>query len=167
MTRALAGLAVALVLAAGCGDAGPHVDTARAERDILAYLRATFPAATFTRVDCPAEVDAVAGGTFTCRAPVGDDTLDVKVTQDDEQGTHITYVPAAAVVVLDQAEVQIGGVVAPQFTGQVTVDCGADTVRVFPPGTTFECKASDPLGDSKTVRATVKDIDGALDITVV
>jgi len=160
-------LAIGIALLAACGATPTPVDTATAEREILDYLRSTYPAITFDEVVCPRDVEAEKDATFVCTAPVGTDTLEIEVTQEDDKGTSITYVPLAAIIQMDQAEIQVGGVVAAQFTGEVAVDCGSTPVRVFRPGTTFECRASDPVGDSKTVRATVKDIDGTLEIVVV
>jgi hypothetical protein len=160
-------LAGVLVVVAACGSGPTRLDMALADRQILAYLQSTFPKAKITKVTCPVEVDAKKGRTFTCATPVGTDTLHVKVTVEDDKGTSITYVPVEAVLDMDQVAIDVAGIVVTSFTGSVSVDCGTDKIRAFKPGTTFQCHGSDPLGTTKVIEATVKDISGALDVKVV
>ena len=161
-------VAAAALLAVACSDSSPRlVDTDAAEREILAYLIDTYPGVTFESISCPDEVEADAGATFTCTANLPDDELHVEVTQKDDEGGSISYVATEAVVLVADAKAQVEGVVRPEFTGGVTVDCGLDAILVVPPGTTFECSATGPLDPLRIIRVTVVDIAGNLEITLV
>jgi hypothetical protein len=89
---AIAGCALALVfVAVGCSGSDDRpkvrkVDLAPVEADIKAGIEKARPV-TVAAVDCPDDVIAEKGGTFTCtvRATTGQ-TAEVLVTQEDDRG---------------------------------------------------------------------------------
>lgn len=89
MRRVIALLAVALLtLGARCeASVGGGLDTGQIETEIQSGIEEQNPGVTVSSVDCPDDVQAEAGNTFTCTANVeGQGPAEVTVTQTDDQG---------------------------------------------------------------------------------
>jgi hypothetical protein len=91
-TGAVVGAAVTAVLVLGGLVVGAlllfgtkTLDTAEAERQI-AQLTENQAGVAPTDVSCPADIEAVAGGTFTCSASLEDQPISFTVTQTDDEG---------------------------------------------------------------------------------
>ena len=112
---------------------------------------------TPTDVTCPDDIEARAGGTFTCTAMVDSRPMTYSVHQDNDEGDlTITY---DRLVRLDTVEEGLASEVSSDIEIDVTVDCGPDgrTVIVNAPGQPIDCRAtnaSDPT-DSASMTATV------------
>jgi hypothetical protein len=112
---------------------------------------------TPTDVTCPDDIEARAGGTFTCTAIVDSRPMTYAVHQDNDQGDlTITY---DRLVRLDTVEAGLAAEVSSDIAIDVTVDCGpaGRTVIANAPGQPIDCtatNASDPT-DSASMTATV------------
>jgi Domain of unknown function (DUF4333) len=164
-TRAAVAVALALSGAASiaaCSDSATPaaLDMPQAEQSIAAYVQKTYPDFSPGHLDCPASVAVAAGGQFDCTVPFGDDTLDIRVTIENADGSEISYKPQEAVLDMTRVRDGVHSEVAGQFTGDVTVDCGFVLVRVVAPGSGFDCTATDALGTARTVHVTISDVNG-------
>ena len=81
-TATLVALALAVSLAA-CGD--KTLDTADAEDEISDKLQEQGRPKP-DKVECPDDMTAKKGKTYTCKLTAGDDELDVKLTMLDDDG---------------------------------------------------------------------------------
>lgn len=79
----LLALAVLVIAAAACTKT---LDTDGLEGELRSQAEERFNI-TLTSVDCPADIEVEAGGTFTCDAKQGSGaTFTLQVTQSDDQG---------------------------------------------------------------------------------
>jgi hypothetical protein len=83
-------LLAALVLATGArceASVGGGLDVGQIESEIQTGIEEQNPGVTVSSVDCPDEVEAEEGNTFTCTANIeGQGPAEVTVTQTDDQG---------------------------------------------------------------------------------
>jgi hypothetical protein len=162
-------MAAALVLslvACGDDDSAPTLDIGAAESEIERYVETTYPSFDTGTVDCPPSVPVGADVKFECLADVGGKSVRIQVTQRDDTGSHITFVPLDAVVDVVQLVADLPSLVVDKFTGQVTVGCGFETVLVMEPGATIPCAGTDVLGVSKPITVTIKDLAGSYSVAV-
>jgi hypothetical protein len=112
---------------------------------------------TPTDVTCPEDIEARAGGTFTCTATVDSRPLTYTVHQNDDEGDlTITY---DRLVRLDTVERSLAATVSSDIGVDVVVDCApaGRAVVANAPGQPIDCtatNASDPT-DSAAMTATV------------
>jgi hypothetical protein len=164
-----AAIAVALGLSfAACGDddSPPAFDVGAAEREIEQYVKTTYPSFATGEVSCPESVSVGVDVKFDCLADVGGKTVRIEVTQRDERGSHITFVPLEAVVDVVQLVADLPALVVDKFTGDVTIGCGFETMLVVEPGATVQCSGTDVLGVSKPITLTIKDVAGSYSVAV-
>jgi hypothetical protein len=164
-TRAAAVVALALLGAAStaaCSGSGKpaSLDMPQAEQSIAAYVQKTYANLSPGQLECPPSVAVAQGGQFDCTVPFGDDTLHIRVTIENADGSEISYKPQEAVLDMTRVRDGVHSEVAGQFTGDVTVGCGFVLVRVVAPGSGFDCTATDALGTARTVHVTINDVDG-------
>jgi hypothetical protein len=112
---------------------------------------------TPTDVTCPEDIEAQAGGTFTCTATVDSRPMTYSVHQDNDEGDlTITY---DRLVRLDTVEQSLAATMSSDIGVDVIVDCApaGRTVVVNAPGQPIDCtatNATDPT-DSAAMTATV------------
>jgi hypothetical protein len=159
-------LAVSLVACGDDDDAPAVFDIQAAEREIERYVETTYPSFDTGQVDCPPSVPVGIDVKFDCLADVGGKPVRIEVTQRDERGSHITFVPLDAVVDVVQLVADLPSLVVDKFTGEVTVACGFETVVVVAPGGTIPCSGTDVLGVSKPITVTIKDLAGSYSVNV-
>jgi len=163
MKRGVAAALMVWLVAACAGD--PKLDMAAATSVLNGYVDSNYASIEHGDATCPTDVPMKLGTEFECVVPFGDATLHIRVTQTDDDGA-VTYEPVEAVFVADDLEVDLARQVVDQLVGTVTVDCGSEAVFVVAPGDTFECTASNPIGDRRTITGTVADINGRYTIAV-
>lgn len=109
-------------------------------------------------VTCPDSMEVQAGLTTNCMATSAHgQTLDVNVTQDDDQGNVTWEVPSTG---LDEAKVEssIAAEIAAQAGGEWTVTCPDDIP--IEQGLTANCEATSADGQSVMVNVTQTDDQG-------
>jgi hypothetical protein len=160
MRSALA--AAAVVVLAGCGrhEAARTLDATAVQHEVRAYAVDTYPGRTVGAVKCPPHEAIAANRRFVCRATVASEPVRIQVTEIDDVGDHVTFIPLDAIVDVPAATAAIAGQVAPAFTGTVTIDCGPAPIVVVQPGHTFPCTGTDPLGHTHPITAAVQDLAG-------
>jgi hypothetical protein len=159
----LGGLVVGALLLFG----SKTLDTAEAERQI-AQLTEDQAGVAPTDVSCPADIEAVAGGTFTCSASLEDQPISFTVTQTDDEGnveisSENTFVDIATVeAALAQ---QVGEAAGVEVVS--TCDAAGRSVLVDGVGTPIPCTVAnaEDASDSIEVTATV-DESGAVSYEV-
>lgn len=152
-----------LLLAAGCGRP-PELDMDRVASKVRSSLASTYELSV-TAPRCPDQVEVEKGRAFTCRVRIADIPLTVEVTQRDTDG-NLRIQPTAAVLDMEAVRSELTVAITAQLeAGKVDVDCGADEVKVVPPGGTFECSASDGVVE-RGVTARVRDRSGSLTYSI-
>jgi hypothetical protein len=163
-TGAIIGAVVSAVLVLGGLVVGAFLlfgskvlDTAEAERQI-AQLTEEQAGVAPTDVSCPADIEAEAGGTFSCSASLEDQPISFTITQTDDDG-NIEIVSDNSFVDVATVEAsltqQLGEVAGVEVVS--TCDTGGHSVLVDGIGTPISCivaNAVDP-SDSVEVTATV------------
>ena len=149
----LGGLAVGALLLFG----SKILDTAEAERQI-AQLTEEQAGVAPTDVSCPADIEAEAGGTFTCSASLEDQPISFTITQTDDDGnieivSDNSFVDVATVEVsLTQQLSEVAGVEVVS-----TCDTEGHSVLVDGIGMSISCTVAnaEDASDSVEVTATV------------
>lgn len=104
-------------------------------------------------VDCPRQAqDPKAGDALICTADLEGQTVRVRATVSDEN-YNVTFDTLDAVYDLSAAGGRLSKGISEEYGFDVTVTCG-DGLRVVEIGRSFECTATDPIGDTRTVRVT-------------
>ena len=160
----LGGLVVGALLLFG----SKVLDTAEAERQI-AQLTEEQAGVAPTDVSCPADIEAEAGGTFTCSASLEDQPISFTITQTDADGnieivSDNSFVDVATVEAsLTQQLSEVAGVEVVS-----TCDTGGHSVLVDGIGTPISCTVAnaEDASDSVEVTATV-DENGTVSYEVV
>ena len=169
-TGAIIGAVVAAVLVLGGLVVGAllifgtkTLDTAEAERQI-AQLTENQAGVAPTDVSCPADIEAVAGGTFTCSASLEDQPISFTVTQTDDDGNiQITSDNSFVDIATVEASLteQLGEAAGVEVVS--TCDAGGHSVLVDGIGTPISCTVTnaEDASDFVEVTATV-DESGAV-----
>ena len=149
----LGGLAVAAVLLFG----NSTLDTTAVEDEIVAVTERESGVAP-TEVECPGDVTAEAGATFTCTAVLDGQPLSYTISQTDDEG-NVRIESDTIFVVVSDVEGIVNEQVGAEAGVEVTTECDADgrSVVVDPAGTTVPCtvtNAGDPT-DTLDVIATL------------
>jgi hypothetical protein len=153
--------AVALLLAAsalsGCqlslGSGGLDYD--KLEGAITTELNNNYAAISrhVAGVDCPHQAqDPKAGDALICNADLEGQTVRVRATVSDEN-YNVKFDTLDAVYDLSAAGGRLSQGISEEYGFDVAVTCG-DSLRVVEIGRSFECTATDPTGDTRTVRVT-------------
>lgn len=109
-------------------------------------------------VTCPDSMDVQAGLTTNCMATSADgQTLDINVTQDDDQGNVTWEVPQTGLD-MAKAEASIAAEISAQAGGEWTVTCPDDVP--IEKGLTANCEATSADGQSVMVNITQTDDQG-------
>lgn len=104
-------------------------------------------------VDCPRQATAPkAGDALICNADLEGQTVRVRATVSDEN-YNVHFDTLDAVYDLPAAGGRLSQSLSAEYGFDVTVTCG-DGLRVVEIGQSFECAATDPTGDTRTVRVT-------------
>ncbi len=136
----------------------------RADREIAASLRRTYDL-TVDRVRCPDKVEVEVGATFACSARIGGQQLAVTVTQRTEAGD-LRVTPDSAVLVMADVRADLKDTISRQLGKEnLRAGCGSATLKIVPPGGSFECKVSDGAGE-RIVTVLVRDSLGNLTYTL-
>lgn len=128
-TLAVGALAVGSLLLLG----EPTLDTAVVEQRIVAETDLQAGAAA-TDVDCPTDVAAQTGSTFTCTAQLDGQPVTYTVRQEDAEG-NVHFELDDEIVLLDQVEQMLTDQLATDHGLTVTSSCGSDGRRVLVDGT--------------------------------
>ncbi|MCZ2860706.1 DUF4333 domain-containing protein [Blastococcus sp. VKM Ac-2987] len=157
---AVAGLAGGALLLLG----DPTLDTAGVA-DRIAAETAQQAGVAATDVDCPTDVTAEAGGTFTCSAQLDGQPVTFTVRQEDGDG-NVRFDLDDEIVMLDLVEQILAEQVGADYGVPVTASCDAGGRRVLVDGsqTPLPCTVTnvDDVSDSLAVTATVLS-DGSVD----
>ena len=104
-------------------------------------------------VDCPRQAkDPKAGDALICNADLDGHTVRVRATVSDAD-YNVKFDTLDAVYDLSAAGGRLSRGVSEEYGFDVTVTCG-DGLRVVEIGRSFECTATDPTGDTRTVKVT-------------
>jgi uncharacterized protein DUF4333 len=118
-----------------------------------------------TDVECPDDVPAAAGDTFTCSAQLDGQPVTYTVRQDDDEG-NVRFELDDEIVLMDQVERLLAEQVTADYEVAVTAACDADGRRVLVDGTQtpLPCTVTnvDDPADSIAVVASVQP-DGSVD----
>jgi hypothetical protein len=133
------------------------IDTAEAERQIAALTEEQVGVAA-ADVQCPEDVEAVAGNSFACTATLEDQPVSFTVEQSDDEG-NVQVTGDNQFVVLADVEAALAQLLGEQAQVEASASCAADgrTVLVDAAGTPIDCtvtNSTDPT-DSVDVVATV------------
>lgn len=148
-----AALALAALTLAGCSSS---IDVADLETKVQDGL-AEQVGGTWT-VECPDSMEVQAGLTTNCMATSDTgETVEVNITQDDDQGNVTWEVPSTG---LDIAKLEnsIATDIAAQVGGEWTVQCPDDIPQEQ--GLTANCEATSADGQSVMVNVTQTDDQG-------
>jgi hypothetical protein len=157
----IAVLAAALLLAPAAG-AATELDSKRLARQVAVTVGPSFPDLPITTVTCPKRIPRKAATAVICVADASGYSLEFKVTQTDRKG-NVTIESTQAVIPKARAE----ELVRNNATLPVTVDCGADSYIVRPPGFPFSCTARFNDGTVQQVTVSLTDVAGNATITQV
>lgn len=149
--------AAGLAIVAGCSN---EIDSAELEGSIRKQAEEAYAPFEVGEVDCPEGIELEEGNVFECDLEIEDATVDIEVTQEDDDGNVTIEQTDAALDVAKIAEKIAEGLL--EQTGvEATVDCGDSTVLALPPGDTFECAATPTDGSAgAVVDVRVVDVDG-------
>ena len=149
-----AGLAAAVVLAAGCG--GQNVlDTDEVSGQIAAQIERQ-TGADVESVSCPTDIEAKAGSTFTCTVNGADGTsVTIDVEQTSDEGALSFQAP-----ILHTTETE--EIIAKDIGTGATVDC--PELVLAKAGATFSCELGGT--QSGSVRVTLSDDTGGFDYEI-
>ena len=152
-----AALLLATSVLSGCqvslGSGG--LDYGKLENAIAAELNNNYAAISrhVAGVDCPRQAQAPkAGDTLICSADLEGQTVRVRATVSDEN-YNVKFDSLDAVYDLSAVNGRLSHGLSEEYGFDVTVTCG-DGLRVVEIGRSFECAATDPTGDTRTVRVT-------------
>ena len=150
-TLTVAALAVGSLLLFG----EPTLDTAPVEERIVAETDAQVGAAA-TDVDCPSDVAAQTGGTFSCTARLDGQPVTYTVRQQDAEG-NVRFELDDEIVLLDQVEQMLADQLATDHGLAVSAACGTDGRRVLVDGTQtpVPCTVTNVADDSDTLALVV------------
>lgn len=106
-----------------------------------------------TNVDCPRqEASPNPGDTFNCIAELDGHQVRVGVTVQDED-YNVDFSTLDVVFELADTAQTLAREISAQFGFDVSVSCG-DGLKVVAVGESFDCTATDPSGDTRTVKLT-------------
>jgi hypothetical protein len=149
----LAGLVVGGIVLFGT----TTIDTAEAERQIAALTEDQVGVAT-TDVSCPEDVEAEAGGTFSCTGTLDGQAVSFTIEQTDDQG-NVQISGDNTLVVVATVERSLAQQVGGEAGVEAVATCDADgrSVLVDPAGTAIACTVTNATDstDSIDVLATV------------
>ncbi|MGY1883907.1 DUF4333 domain-containing protein [Blastococcus sp. SYSU DS0753] len=169
IVAAVAGGVVAVVGLAGgalllLGE--PTSDTAEVA-DRIAAESEQQTGAVATGVDCPTDITAEAGGTFTCSAELDGQPVTFTVRQEDDEG-NVRFDLDGEIIMLDLVEQMLAAQVGADYGLSVTASCDAGGRRVLVDGvgTPLPCTVTnvDDASDNLAVIAAVRP-DGSVDYT--
>lgn len=116
-------------------------------------------------MDCP-ERKVKKGDVFECTASIAGQSLRLKVTQTDDKGG-VHFVPEQAIIDVAKGESAAEGAIQDSRNVTAKVTCGDRPVLIEDVGSSFNCQATFADGSHRTVKVTVKDVDGAVDFELV
>jgi len=144
-----------VALAAACGGGGggtagggngKGAGTAEVERLLVATQKNASPDLRVGNATCPPRVEVAEGATFDCTVVVEGVEAPYRVTATGvdpvTRTAHFAVQPAKAIL----STAKVVAFLASQLSGApkgVKVDCPGPPVRVFEPGATFDCRATD------------------------
>ena len=109
-----------------------------------------------TTVDCPRQSSLKTGDTFICTADLDGNDVRVEVTANDDEG-NVTFSTLDIVYDLGSTAQGLSQEITNDRGFDVAVDCG-DGIEVIAIGDSFECTATDPVGDTRQVQVTAGDV---------
>ena len=116
-------------------------------------------------VKCPESREQKAGDVFDCTALTkGGARVTVTVSQKDDEG-NVAWKAAETKGVIDlrKLETEVGAGLKAQTGIDARVECGPGTLREAEPGKTFDCRATDPRGETVGVTITMRELSGKVD----
>ncbi|MBI5499120.1 MAG: DUF4333 domain-containing protein [Deltaproteobacteria bacterium] len=148
---------MALALAA-CKRADPE----KLERGIRSKLEEKWPG-SIAAVDCPDGIELKKGNNFSCTVTVkSGGTIQIDVTQQDDDGNVIWKPVASTVLLTEQVETGMQEKLSEQRGGiAVTVECGDAPFLGGSAGATVECTVSAPGEAPVAVTVTQDDVEGS------
>ena len=153
---AVALTAAGVLLLTGCSSS---IDVASLETTVQDGL-AEQVGGTWT-VECPDSMEVQAGLSTNCMATRDDgQTLDVAITQDDDQG-NVTWKVDNPELDSAKAEASIAADIAAQVGGEWTVECPDDIP--LEAGLTANCEATSTDGQAVMINITQTDDQGNID----
>ncbi len=140
------------------------LDTTKIETQMVSTTQQAAGGVAPTGLQCPDNVVAKAGATFTCTAQLDGQPLHYTVTQTSDKGD-VTF-ESETFVVVATAQADLEKKVAQQAGVPVTATCdgGGKTVLISTPGTTIPCtvtNSADPT-DSAQYTITIVDTKGSI-----
>jgi hypothetical protein len=146
--------AVFVVSLAGCGKAGPTLNTVTVQRAIASSILAQHH--LHAQVRCPSDTPREKGVAFTCAARFDVGTYPVSVTEVNDKG-RVRYQNAAPLVALDIPKVKraIEQSIRAQRHMSSTVACPAEVIQRA--GIVFTCTAA---VNGRSYPFTVTEVDG-------
>jgi Domain of unknown function (DUF4333) len=130
-------------------------DYEKLENAIASELNKNYAAISreVSAVECPRPAQAPkTGDTFICNADVDGHKVRVEATVTDDD-YHIDFHTRDIVYDLSEAGSTLSRSISDEYGFAVTVACG-DGLHVVEAGHSFECTATDPTGDTRTVKVT-------------
>lgn len=145
--------AASVLVLAGCSSS---IDVADLETQVQDGLAEQL-GGTWT-VECPDSMEIQAGLTTNCMATSDTgESIDVNITQDDDQGNVTWEVPSTGLDV-DGLESSVAAELSAQVGGEWTVQCPDDIP--FEAGLTANCSATSADGQSTMINVTQTDDQG-------
>ncbi|MGA7932405.1 MAG: DUF4333 domain-containing protein [Kovacikia sp.] len=138
-----------------------------AVKEIEARLNKTVSGATGVSIQsltCPPGVEVKVGSRFDCTAVSDGQSFAIAVEITNASGPQFQW-STKGLLVLSKLEQFIQKQIKDKNGLAVTADCGG-SIRVAKPGETFECKVSDPQGQTRPAQIIVKDDQGTVDVTL-
>jgi hypothetical protein len=153
----------------GTPQASPQAQSSQSgvAKEIENRLNKTVSSATGAAIQsltCPAGFEVKAGSRFDCNAVSDGQSFTIAVEITNATGPQFQW-STKGLLVLSKLEQFIQQQIKDRNGINVTVDCG-NSIRVANPGDTFECKVSDPQGQSRSAKITVKDGQGNVDVAL-
>ena len=109
-------------------------------------------------VDCPKPAQTPkAGDTFMCGADVEGQNVRVEVAVEDDD-YNVSFSTLDILFELAETEKSLSQDVSKEFGFDVTVTCG-DGMKIVEIGQSFECTATDPRGNARTVKLTAGEVN--------
>lgn len=131
------------------------LDIAKVQAAISSELNTSYASISrvVSSVDCPAVPDKpAAGDTFVCNADVDSQRVRVEVTVADAD-YNVNFTTLDVLFDLPRTAAGLADAVSAHYDFAVEVTCG-DGLRVVEVHQTLDCTATDPLGNTRTVRVT-------------
>lgn len=114
---------------------------------------------TVQAINCPANLTFQAGNRYECQITSDAGIFPVVLQMTDTKGDFRWN--TKGLLLLSKLEQYIQQTIKQQGAGDVRVDCGGKA-RVAKPGEAFECKVTNPQGQTRAAKVTVKDEQGGV-----